>query len=135
VIVLDENLLGIRLDEPISAWYPGRICYITDLRPGMVIKDEAIPSLLHKARGATFITTNVPDFWRRVPAHPRYCIICLDLPHERFREIPQLLQRLFRLPELKTKALRMGKVVRASLGQIQYYAAGDDRIHTLGWPD
>ncbi|MCR4405227.1 MAG: hypothetical protein NUW06_08165 [Candidatus Acetothermia bacterium] len=100
----------------------------------MVIKDEAIPRLLHKAKGATFITTDVPDFWRRVPAHPRYCIICVDMPHERLCEVPQLLRPLFRLAELRTKALRMGKVVRVSRGQIQYYAVGDERVRTLAWP-
>jgi hypothetical protein len=46
VIVLDENLLSLRLDNPIATWYPGRVCYITDLRPGMVIKDEAVPRFL-----------------------------------------------------------------------------------------
>ena len=135
MIVLDESLLSVRLADSIAAWYPGRVCYITDLRPGRVIKDEAIPSLLHENKGATFITTNLTDFWRRIPAHNRYCIVCLALPNERLREIPQLLQQLFHLPEFRTKALRMGKVVRVSRGQIQYYTAGDDRIHTITWPD
>ena len=131
--MLDENLLSLRLDNPIATWYPGRVYYITDLHPGMVIKDEAIPRLLQQVKGATFVTTNVSDFWQHVLAHVRYGIVCLSLPNKRLREIPDLLRRLFRLLEFKTKAARMGKVARVSRRQIQYYAAGDDRIHTLAW--
>jgi hypothetical protein len=64
VIVLDENLQVLRLRNPIAAWYPGRVCYIIDLDPGAVIKDEAVPTYLRRFRGVTFVTTNVSDFWR-----------------------------------------------------------------------
>ena len=29
MIILDENLLGLRLDIPIARWYAGRVCYLT----------------------------------------------------------------------------------------------------------
>ena len=134
MIVLDENLLALRLNNPIAVWYPGRVCYVTDLRPRTVIKDEAIPQLLRPFRGATFVTTNVADFWRRVLAHTQYSIVCLSLPNERLREVPELLHRLLRLPEFRTKAARMGKVVRVNRQQIRYYAAGDNRAYSLAWP-
>ncbi len=111
MIVLDENLMGLLLDHAIAEWYPGRVCYITDLRPATLIQDEAIPSLLQQVKEATFITTNASDFWRQIPAHRGYCVMCLVLPNERLREIPELLRRLFRMTEFKTKAARMGKVV------------------------
>lgn len=133
MIVLDENLLGLRLNNPITVWYPGRVCYVTDLRPGTVIKDEAIPQCLQQLKGATFVTTNVVDFWRRTLAHTRYGIVCLSLPNERLREVPELLLRLLRLPEFTTKADRLGKVVRVGRRQIQYYAASDKRVYTLTW--
>ena len=133
MIVLDENLLGLRLNNPIAVWYAGRVCYVTDLRPGTVIKDEAIPQVLQQLKGATFVTTNVADFWRHAPAHARYGIVCLSLPNERLREVPELRRRLLRLPEFTTKATRMGKVVRVGRRQIQYYAAGDNRVYTLTW--
>lgn len=44
MIVLDENLLVLRLGSPIAAWYPGRVCSIIDLDPGAIIKDETIPN-------------------------------------------------------------------------------------------
>jgi len=131
VIVLDENLQVLRLGNPIATWYPGRVCYIIDLDPGAVIKDEAVPTYLRQLRGATFVTTNVTDFWRRVRADARYGIVCLSLPNERLREVPNLLRRLFRLPELKTKAARMGKVVRVSRRQVQYYTVSDNSLRSL----
>ena len=134
MIVSDENLLGLRLNNPIAVWYPGRVCYITDLRSNTVIKDEAIPQLLQRLKGATFVTTNVTDLWQRALTHTRYSIVCMSLPNERVREVPELLRRFLRLPEFKTKAARMGKVVRVGRQQIQYYAAGDNRVHTVTWP-
>jgi hypothetical protein len=133
VIVLDENLLGLRLDNAIAAWYPGRVCSVTDLRSNTVIKDEAIPQLLQRFKGATFVTTNVADFWKRVLAHARYCIVCMSLPNERLREVPHLLRQLLRLPEFKTKAVRMGKVIRVGRQQIQYYSADGNFIQTQMW--
>ncbi len=133
MIVLDENLLGLRLNNPIAVWYPGRVCYVTDLRPRTVIKDEAIPQLLQHLKGATFVTTNVADFWQHTLANARYAIICLSLPNERLREVPELLRRLLRLPKFTTKTARMGKVVRVGRQQIRYYAAGDNHVHILAW--
>src|SRR5262249_18795883 len=124
MIILDENLLGLRLDIPIARWYAGRVCYLTDLRPGTVIKDEGIPQLLRQCKGATFVTTNVPDFWQRILAHTQYSIVCLSLPNERLHQLPTLLRRLFQLRELRTIAGRMGKVIRATSEQIQYYTVG-----------
>ena len=135
MIVLDENLLILRLGNPIAAWYPGRVYSIIDLDPGAIIKDEAIPTYLRRGKGATFITTNVPDFWRRVRADIYYHIFCSSLPNERLRELPALLRRLLRIPELKTKAGRMGKVLRVTHKQIQYYIVNDTRVRSLAWAD
>jgi hypothetical protein len=68
VIVLDEQLLGRGIEREIQKWYRGKVCFITDLRPGTVIKDEAIPGLLRGNRGSVFVTINEQDFWRRIPA-------------------------------------------------------------------
>ena len=133
MIVLDENLLALRLNNPIATWYPGRVCYVTDLRSGTVIKDEAIPQILQRLKGATFVTTNVIDFWMPELLHSRYSIVCLSLPNERVREVPELLRRLLRLPEFTTKAARMGKVVRVSRREVQYYTGTHKRSHTLAW--
>ena len=131
MIVLDENLQALGARNPIASWYPGRICYINDLDPDAVIKDAAIPTYLHRLRGATFVTTNVSDFWRRVRADARFCVVCLAVPNERLREVPNMLRSLFRMPELKTKSARMGKVVRVSRRQVHYYTAKDKRLRSM----
>lgn len=133
MIVLDENLLVLRLGNPISAWYPGRVCSITDLDPGAIIKDETIPTYLHRSKGATFVTTNVADFWRCIRGDERYCVLCFVLPNERLRELPVLLRRLLHIPEFKTKATRMGKVVKITHKQIQYYTTSDAHVRSMMW--
>ena len=94
---------------------------MTQLRPGSVIRDDAIPALLRRLNQPTFVTTNVDDFWPVVEPHPAYCIVCLNLPRERNREVPLVLRQLFALAEFRTKALRMGKVVRSSTHGVLYY--------------
>ena len=48
--------------------------------------------------------------------------------------VPNFLRRLFRISEFKTKALRMGKIIRLTQNGIEYYER-DRRIHSLQWPD
>jgi hypothetical protein len=45
MIVVDENLHGRLFMRAIAAWYQGQVVSITALRPGTVIKDDAIPAL------------------------------------------------------------------------------------------
>lgn len=58
MIVLDEELQGLGLEEAISRWYRGSVILIKKLRPGTVIKDDAIPALLRKVKQPTFVTIN-----------------------------------------------------------------------------
>jgi len=67
-------------------------------------------------------------------AHACYCIINVAMPKEQIREIPGILRRLFRVPDFKTKALRMGKIIHVTQNHIEYYER-DRRIHSLQWPD
>ncbi len=134
MIVMDENLHDHRLIAAIAAWYPGQVVSVTTLRPGTVIKDEAIPALLQQASQPTFVTINVTDFWLKVQPHSSYCIVAVVLPRERVREIPDLLRGLLRLPDFRTKADRMGRVLRVTRDTIQYYES-DRIIQALAWPD
>jgi len=134
MIVVDENIHDHRIMEAISAWYPGQVVSVTTLRPASLIKDDAIPALLLQAPQPTFVTINVSDFWMKAQPHNASCIIAVALPNERAREVPDLLRRLFRLPAFKTKASRMGKVVRLTPNRIEYYES-DRRVQSLLWPD
>jgi hypothetical protein len=111
MIVLDEQLQGLGLEEAIARWYRGAVFVVKNLRPGRVIKDETIPTLLRQLKSPTFITIDYLDFWRYVPADNFCCTVCLVLPIEQVEEIPARLRQLLRLPEFKTKKARMGKVI------------------------
>ena len=77
MLVLDEQLMGRDLETVLSGWYPGSVSFITDLRPGTVIKDDAIPSLLRQHSSATFLTINETDFWRKVDIDDHFCVFCI----------------------------------------------------------
>ena len=133
MIVLDEELQGLGLEEAIARWYRGAVLVVKQLRPGTVIKDEAIPTLLRRVDHPTFVTINHPDFWRHIPAERAFCLVCFKLSADQAQEIPDLLRRLLRLPEFRTKRERMGKVALVSRRGIQYYSNRDKLIHILGW--
>ena len=131
MIVLDEQLLGRDLEQDIARWYRGPVRFVIDLRPHSVIKDEAIPDLLRSQSRPTFVTINERDFWRRVAADERYCIVCFPWPDSRVREIPPVLRLLLRRPEFRTKAQRMGKVLRVTTEEILYYTVDDRQARTI----
>ena len=80
-----------------------------------------IGALLLRLKYPTFITINYHDFWRKIDAHPGYCVICFNLPMERAREIPGSLRMIFNQPEWSTKQKRMGKVISVRGGTLRYY--------------
>ena len=134
MIVLDEQLQGLGLEEAVARWYRGAVFVVKKLRPGMVIKDEAIPALLRQLKQPTFVTIDYMDFWRHIPADNAFCIVCLELPTERVDDIPVRLRQLLRLPEFKTKKARMGKVVLVRETRLQYYSQPEKLVHILRWP-
>jgi len=131
MIVLDEQLLGRGIERDIARWYRGSVQFIIDLRPDSVIKDDAIPTLLRQQPQPTFVTINERDFWQFVLGDMRYCVVCFALPDARAREIPQALRALLRRPEFRTKAQRMGKVIRVTQREIRYYTAHERRMTTI----
>lgn len=128
MIVLDEQLLRPGIRESLEQWYPGRVMAITELRPGSIILDDAIPELLRSARHPTFVTINVTDFWRHIPADPRYCVACMPLSDNHMQEISQRLRRLFRLKGFRTQASRLGKIAWVGSSSVRYYDAKSPKI-------
>lgn len=131
MIVLDEQLLGRNVENKISRWYRGTVCYITDLRPESVIKDDAIPELLRHQNHPTFVTINEKDFWKRMSIDKHFCAVCLTYPDSRVQEIPHALRMVLRLPLFRTKALRMGKMIRLSDREIRYYTHRDKNVKVI----
>jgi hypothetical protein len=135
MIVLDEQLLGRGLENTIARWYQGTVCFITDLRPHTVIKDDAIPRLLQQERQPTFVTINESDFWRKVDSNNRFCVVCFALPDSQAHEISPRLRLLLRRPAFSTKRQRMGKVVRVTNRQISYYTFDNKQIRVISLED
>ena len=131
MLVLDEQLLGRNLEAALGRWYRCVVRFITDSRPGTVIKDDAVPVLLHQQQHATFLRINEADFWRKVAIDARLCVICFALPDSRAREIPGLVRAIFRLPRFRTKARRMGKVLRVAHPTVSYYTYRERQIREV----
>jgi len=131
MIVLDEQLLGRHLEREIRQWYRGTVRFIIELRPNTVIRDEAIPALLRQQNQPTFVTINEKDFWRKVAIDDHYGVVCFAWPDSRVRDIPRALRVLFRHPQCKTKAKRMGKVIRVGHQEISYYTYSDHEVQRL----
>lgn len=133
MIVLDEQLLGYGLDVGIRRWYRGSVTDITRLSPGTIIKDDAIPMLLRKARQPLFVTLNVVDFWRRLRPDRGFSIVCIALPHSRAGELPALLRRLFALEPFKTRSRRMGTIARVGRHGVRYYTIKSPQVQRINW--
>lgn len=123
MIVLDEQIGNApSLRAAVAHWYPSKVISIHELRPYGRIEDAEIPDYLLQLKQPTFVTINYRDFWLRPLVHVRYCIICFKLRQdEALFVLPQRLREVFRLPEFRTKRLRMGKVVSVTAEDITVY--------------
>jgi hypothetical protein len=119
-LVLDDQLDVQKVLPPLAGWM--RAVRLQDLRPTERILDDRVPQLLLALNGPTFVTID-RGFWRRRLSHPGYCILYFALRKEEQEEIPPLLRRLFRRPEFRTRAVRMGKVARVSKSVVTYWEA------------
>ena|SRR5438105_11556774 len=133
MIVLDEQLIGDPVPDEIRHWYRGHVTTIVQLRPGTIILDDAIPTLLRTDRQPTFVTINVTDFWRKTAPDQGFCIVCLAITDRQVRDVSALLRRLFTVPQFKTRRGRLGKIIRVSSGQILFYSTDSWRIQVLNW--
>jgi len=134
MIVFDENIFDQDVIDDLNRWHKGKVVSIKDLRLRTLIKDEAVPAILRTVKQPTFLTTNVSDYWRKMPAHAAYCMICFELTNEQIIDIPRLLRGVLRFKEFKTNAARMGKILRVRHNHIDYYEASFNQISTLNWP-
>ncbi|MBI4963605.1 MAG: hypothetical protein HY913_10040 [Desulfomonile tiedjei] len=124
MIVLDEQLLGRQIEQTIAEWYRGPVCFVTDLRAG-IVKDDAIPSLLCRQRQPAFVTINTNHFWKRLRADRRFCVLCFNVGDKDVPRIPGLLKLLFRNRNFSTKAQRAGHIFRINIDEVvKFYNVG-----------
>jgi hypothetical protein len=131
MIVLDEQLADPRIIRSIQHWYKGKVTGIQEARAHTRITDDVIPVLLRQLKAPTFVTINHEDFWRRIPADPAYCVICLKLTSRRSSEVPEALRAILTRPEWRTKRGRMGNVIFVSGRRIAYYSTKHGHIELM----
>lgn len=96
-------------------------------RKGM--KDDAIIPLLHQLDRPTFFTLD-GDFYDRRLCHKGYCLVHLDIEEDKAAEF---ILRVLRHPSLKTKAKRMGKVIRVEPSGIAVWRIHEGKDSLLSW--
>jgi hypothetical protein len=108
VNLLDENIIDNQRRQLNSWRIPVRQLGYEIGRKGM--KDREIIPFLHQLNQPTFFTRD-DDFYQPKLCHAGYCLVYLDVRKE---EVATFVRRVLRHRSFKTKAKRMGKVIRAS---------------------
>jgi hypothetical protein len=120
-LVLDEHLGRTEVLVPLQRWIT--TAKIEDLAGDEILKDDRILQLLRQQKQSTFITLD-DDFFHRRLCDRRYCLMYCVVPRQQQHRIPEILRRVFRLPEFSTKAARMGKVIRVHEQDIDFWQVG-----------
>ncbi len=129
-IILDEHL-GVReVLTPLQRWITVR--KIEDFIPADILKDQRVLQLLGQLKQPTFVTLDA-GFCHRRYRDRRYCLLYFVLPQAEQRRLPDLLRRLFRLPEFKSRTVRMGKVARVNHERVEFWQVGEDKQRILRW--
>lgn len=125
--ILDEN---IRDDQRVllRSWgVPFHQIGVDVGRKGL--KDNEIIPLLHQLRDTTFFTRDL-GFYDRNLCHERYCLVCLALEKD---EVAVFVRRFLRHPEVRTKAKRMGAVIRLSHARLSLWRRNASKEADINW--
>jgi hypothetical protein len=129
VIVLDHNIPENQAEQ-LRAW---RIhCRQIGFEIGRPEWDDQqeILRYLHAGKQITFCTRDI-GFFRLRLCHTSYCLV--TLLNVTVLETAMYVRRLLRHPDFKTRAQRMGKVIRISPDRIAVWEIGSNRLRTSSW--
>lgn len=127
-LVLDDQLDVVKILPGLRRWAsPIRL---QQLRPGEHILDDRVPEILRTCNQPTFLTID-DDFWKPIFCHRSYCIIVAEIDFRRQQELPELLRQLYRHARFKTRAQRMGKVIRLSHDGVWYWEVGANAVQQI----
>ncbi len=129
MIILDENI-------PESQWQLLRSWRIRALLIGRDISekgitDENLASFLIQQPRPTFFTRD-EGFYDKTLCHARYCLVYLAV---RPNESASFVRRLLRHPLFKTRAQRLGAVIRVSSAGLQVWRLRESRAILFSWSD
>ncbi|MCZ7381939.1 MAG: hypothetical protein O8C64_10300 [Candidatus Methanoperedens sp.] len=125
--ILDENIIESQI-QLLRSWRikPHRIGNEIG-SPGM--KDEAILTLLHQLRCATFFTRDL-GFYENNFCHPNYCIVSLTVGQN---EVASFIRRFLKHPTFGTQNKRKGKVVRVTHIGMRIWQLHAEKEEELVW--
>ncbi len=125
--ILDENIVDSQRRQ-LKSWRISvlQIGYEVG-RKGMI--DREIIPFLHQQNQPSFFTRD-DDFYDRKLCHRGYCLVYLDVRKE---EAAAFIRRLLRHREFKTKAKRMGKVIRAAHVGLSVWSVNAAEEEFTGW--
>jgi hypothetical protein len=93
------------------------------------IQDEDVPRLLHRLKRPTFLTRD-GDFFRRELAHARYALVWFDIAAE---QTAFFIRRFLKHSAFKHGSQRLGKVVRVSPVQIEFWKRNSVDLTKVQW--
>jgi hypothetical protein len=125
--ILDENILESQR-QLLRSWRV-HVSQIGHEIGYQGIKDDAIISLFHELKSATFFTRDL-GFYRPQLCHACYCLVCLDVGQY---EIASFIRRFLRYPNFNTQAKRMSCVVRVSSANLRCWKRHREKEETLNW--
>lgn len=120
-LILDDQLDVLQVLPGLRRWVSA--VRLQALRPGQHILDDRVPEILLSCHEPTFVTIDA-DFWEMSLCHRGYCIVFVEVDFRRQQQIPRLLRKLLRLPAFKSRAQRMGKVIRLNSSGVWYWKVG-----------
>lgn len=127
MIILDENIIDSQR-RLLNSWrIPVRQIGYEIGRKGM--KDREIIPFLHQLNQPTLFTRD-DDFYDGRLCHAGYCLVYLDVRKE---EVATFVRRVLRQKAFKTKAKRMGKVLRASHVGLTVWNLHAEKEELLDW--
>jgi len=91
-IILDEHLGRSQVLQPIQHWKTAK--RIQDLRPGEVVKDDRLPTILIHLEKPTLVTID-GGLWKKRFCDRRYCILYFSILDTQQNQIPSLLRQPF----------------------------------------
>jgi hypothetical protein len=127
VNVLDENIIDNQRRQLMS--WRMRIHQIGFEIGRKGMKDREIIPFLHQLKQPTFFTRD-DDFYERRLCHAGYCLVYLDIRKE---EVATFVRRVLRHEAFKTKAKRMGKVIRVSHVGLSVWNLHAEKEEQLDW--
>ena len=125
--ILDENIIDNQRRQLLNWRVSVRQIGYESGRKGM--KDHEIIPFLHQMNHPTFFSRD-DDFYKRRLCHAGYCLVYLDVRKE---DVAVFVRRVLRHMAFKTKAKRMGKVIRASHSGLSIWNLHAEKEERLNW--